>query len=228
MTWLGRALIASVALPVLVIGGAAAALTWPELLWFPYHARIGAHDVYAERPIDAATVRAIARADALLGASPIHAPGLGARIVLTRGGWRWRLLSVGVGDSFGLTRALNEAVVIGRNDPARDRVFSDRRIANQRVLSGTIAHEITHTALRRRYGMAVDMRVPVWKREGYCDHVARDSALDDATARRLIAERRTAPGLLYWQGRRRVAATLAANGGSVDALFAADGVTPQR
>ena len=55
---------------------------------------------------------------------------------------------------------------------------------------------------------------------GYCDHVAGGGSLTDAEAQAMIRAGASSGALDYWRARQRVEATLRANGGSVDALFA--------
>ncbi len=74
---------------------------------------------------------------------------------------------------------------------------------------------------RRHIGIITYQSKPVWLREGYCDYVAQESSLTASDVAKLKAMGRDHPALLYFAGRRRVAAELAANGGNVDALFAA-------
>jgi hypothetical protein len=192
----------------------------PEALAFPYHRRVGVTDVYAERPIPAAITGVLARSDALLRSSAIYDPdAYGRRIFLTDGGWRWRLLSFQTPHAFAQTRPVTEPIVVNNSDVARDLVSTGAPIAGTRSLSGVIAHERTHGLIRHRFGLVADMRFPAWLREGYCDYVAGGGSLSDAEAKALEAQGRWAPALLYYHGRQRVAATLHANGGSVDALF---------
>lgn len=193
----------------------------PEALAFPYHREVGGTQVYSDMPIPDAISGVLARADRLLRASAIYAPGAyGQRLFLTDGGWRWRLLSFQTPGSFAQTRAISEAIVVNRSDVTRDKVWTGAAIAGERSLSGVVAHERTHGLIRHHFGITADARYPAWLREGYCDYVAGGGSLSDAEAGRLIARRRSVPALLYYQGRQRVAATLRANGGSVDALFA--------
>lgn len=71
------------------------------------------------------------------------------------------------------------------NDIARCKWISpdDRRV---RTLSGAIVHEITHTLIQRRVGWSENRRLPVWVKEGYCDFIARDSAIDVRSAVALL------------------------------------------
>ena len=85
-----------------------------------------------------------------------------------------------------------------------------------------IAHETMHGVLLHHFGPIEMLTQPRWRVEGYCDHVARESALTGAEVARLQASGVSHPALLYYHGRKRVAAELAVNGGAVDALFNAD------
>lgn len=185
----------------------------PQLLAFPHVARIGDMHVHSERPIPARMTAVLARSDQLLRGSEIYGPGHGRRIFLTDGGWRWRVLSIGAPSAFAFSRTFTEAIVVNRSDAATDVVIGRRR-----SLSSIIAHEQTHGLLRARYGVLVDWRAPRWLVEGYADHVAGESTLTDAEAAALRSRGIAHPALVYFEGRKRVAAALA-EGRSVDSLF---------
>ncbi|GGA58317.1 hypothetical protein GCM10011395_30720 [Sphingomonas psychrolutea] len=191
----------------------------PELLAFPYHERVGDTEVYAEQPIKAAIPRLVARSDVLLHKSAIYSGGYGRRIFLTDGGWRWHVLATQSSGAMAISRPFSEVIIVNRSDAARDLVFNGAPVAGSRSLSGVIAHERTHGLIRTRYGVLSDWAYPTWLREGYCDLVAGGGSLSDADAAALKARHETIPALVYYDGRKRVAAALAANGGSVDALF---------
>ena len=192
----------------------------PEALAFPYHATVLGNTVYSDRPIPPAIDGVVARADALIAASPIAGPGYGRRIFLTDGGWRWLILSVGTSGAFALTRPLSEAIIVNDADVAADRVRRADGEPPATSLTRVIAHEETHGLIRARYGVFAEVTIPAWKREGYCDDIAGGSTLDDAAAAAMIRAGRTSGSLDYVLARRRVEAALRANGGSVDALFA--------
>lgn len=192
----------------------------PEALAFPFHRDVRGASVWSEVPIPPAIEGVVARADALVGASAIAGPSTGRRIFLTQGGWRWHWLALGAGGAFGLTRPLSEAVIVNRSDVATDLVTNGAAIGGTRTLSGVIAHERTHGLIRARYGLVAEVTMPLWVREGYPDYVARESSLSDTDARTLRRTHPDTPALAYHDGRRRVAAALAANGGSVDRLVA--------
>lgn len=216
MNWRRQAAYAAAALAL------ASPLFAPQLLAFPYSATIRKHRVYSEQPITASLQTVVAEADARVGRSALA----GAResdqpIFLTDGGWRWALLALQSRDAFAVSRAPTEVIVVNRSDPDRDRIVTDRAIAPETSLARTLAHEMTHGAIRAHFGPLADWKYPVWVREGYCDYVGGASTLSDAEAAKLISARRDHPALPYWLGRKRVEAELQRNGGSVDALFAA-------
>ena len=192
----------------------------PQLLAFPYAATVGHHRVYSERPIDSGVTAAVAKADSLARKSPLPSV-VDQAVFLTQGGWRWRWLTQSGPDGpFGLSRAGVETVVMNRSDPARDEIFRESAVGGRRSLSGAIAHEMTHGAIRRHFGILADMRYPQWLREGYCDFVAGGSTLTDTEAMTLSRTNPNHPALAYWRGSKRVEAELGQNGGSVDRLFA--------
>ncbi|WP_423142126.1 hypothetical protein ACOYW6_01815 [Parablastomonas sp. CN1-191] len=198
-------------------------LAAPQLLAFPYHAVSNGSDVWSERPLPQAELdRVTARAAALVAASPLaDRSGERRHVFLTRGGWRWNWLALQSRDAFAVTRAVGGALLMNRSDLAGDRIVNGYR--RTRTLSGVLAHETCHGMERKRLGIvATDIALPQWLREGYCDYVARESTLSDVEAARLRAEGRSDPALAYHDGRRRVAARLAANAGNVEAMFAAN------
>jgi hypothetical protein len=202
---------------VLLVAGAGYA---PELLAWPYSAERGATTVYSERPITRWTEAALARADGLLAASPINEPNVRRRIFLSDGGWRWKLLAVRSPGSFGFRLPFSSVLVFNRSDPEADRIYNGRAIGGTRTLSGTIAHETTHLLTARHIGEIRMGLLPQWKREGYADHIARESSLSPAEHEALKRSGRSHPALPYYEGRLRVAAFLKQNGGDVDRLFA--------
>lgn len=191
----------------------------PAALAFPHVATVGATTVYSDVPIDPALPRVLARADALLAASSIDQPGIARTVVLTDGGWRWRVLAVGYADAIALRRPFSSVLLFNRSDVGRDRVSNGAAIGGVRSLSGTIAHETTHLLVARHLGEWRAMMLPAWKSEGYADVIAGETSLGVDDERRIRAANPDARVLHYYEGRRRVTAALARNGGSVDALF---------
>lgn len=206
--------------PILLL---ASPLMAPQLLAFPHYAESGDSQVWSETPIDLPALdKVMARAETLVSASPIARAREPRRIFLTQGGWRWLWLSNTSRGAFALTRLGGQNLIINRADLGADRVVNNREVGGSRKLSSVLAHEIMHGVLLHHFGPIRMAAQPRWRVEGYCDHIAQESALTPEDVARIEARGETHPALLYFYGRRRVEAALAVNGGSVDGLFGQD------
>lgn len=191
----------------------------PAALAFPHRAEIGTTTIYSEAPVLPVMVERLDRADRLLAQSPLFEPGLKRTLVLTNGGWRWRVMAFGSSGAVALRRPFSSVLIFNRSDIAADRVRNGAALGGTRTLSGTIAHETVHVLTARRYGELALIRMPRWKREGYADYVAQETSVGRDEEARIRARTPKAPVLAYYDARRRVAAELARNGNSVDALL---------
>lgn len=198
------------------------ALYAPAALAFPHYAQIGTTTVYSTAPILPVLEGRIARADHLLAQSPLYDPSLRRTIVLTDGGWRWRVMAAGYSNTFALRRPFSSTLLFNRSDVAADEVRNGSTVGGVRTLSGTIAHESVHVLTARRFGEIRLARMPLWKREGYADFVAQESSIDANDAKRLQASRADSPALKYYEDRRRVAKALGRDGQSVEQLLESD------
>ena len=134
---------------------------------------------------------------------------------------RWNWLALQSRKTFGFTRGFTGYMVLNRSDLAANRMANRGALGATRTLSSIIAHETCHGMERRRYGRFMSITKPTWLVEGYCDHVAQESTLDEARVAELKARGQSHPAMVYFEGRKRVAAILAANDGNVDKLFGA-------
>lgn len=191
----------------------------PAALAFPYQQRIGNTVIYADEPIAPNIWRVLSRADHLLQASPINISGIDRQIVLTNGGWRWKLLALNTNAAIALRRPFSDVLIFNRSDVAADRVTNGAPIGGTRTLSGAIAHETVHMLVARHLGELRALRLPSWKQEGYADYIAKETSIDPRDEDRIRAIDPHAGVLAYYEGRRRVAAELRRKGGSVNALM---------
>ena len=194
----------------------------PAALAFPHYAEIGTTKVYSTEPILPVLEERIARADRLLLRSPLYEPGLRRTLVLTDGGWRWRVMALGYSNTPALRRPFSSILLFNRSDIMADRMSKDPTARVVRSLSGTIAHESVHVLTARRFGELRLARMPHWKREGYADYVAREPNIDPDYEREIRARSPDAPVLKYLEGRRRVSEALDREGQSVDQLLGTD------
>lgn len=193
------------------------ALYAPAALAFPHYAQIGTTTVYSSEPIPPLLEKRIARADRLLAKSPLYEPALPRTLVLTDGGWRWRVMALGYSDAVALRRPFSQLLIFNRSDIAADRVSN-----RMRSLSGTIAHESVHLLTARRFGELRLARMPRWKREGYADYVAQEPNTSADEEREIRERWPDAPVLKYYEARRRVAKALDGQGQTVEQLLGSD------
>ena len=209
--------IGAVAVSVVAVGP----LFAPNLMAFPYRAQVGRHQVYSVTPLPPAIEGVVRIADSKVAASPSGSfRASDQSIFLTGGGWRWKWLAATRQNSFAITRAVNDAIIVNRADVANDEVHRRAMIGDRRSLSGVIAHEMTHASIRSHFGSMADWRYPSVLREGYCDFVAGEGSLTDAEARALLQQGAEHPALAYWTGRKRIEGELGSNGYDIDRLFA--------
>ncbi len=198
------------------------ALYAPAALAFPHYAEIGRTKVYSTEPILPVLEERIARADRLLAQSPLYDPGLRRTLVLTDGGWRWRVMALGHSDTIALRRPFSSTLLFNRADVAADRVRNASPIGGVRSLSGTIAHESVHVLTARRFGELRLVRMPQWKREGYADYVAQETSIDPDDEQKIRAGSPDSPVLKYYDARRSVAKALDDEGQTVEQLLGSD------
>lgn len=192
----------------------------PQLLAFPYRTSTPIGTVWSESPISSEVLaEASAVVQARMRATPLSGPEERRPIFLTDGGWRWTWLAPTSPSAFAFSRPITKTVVVNRRNLVGEAAVGEPTNGRQRTLGSLLAHEFTHGLIRRRYGELASARFPVWKVEGYCDHVSGESTLDAAAAARLEAAGQRHPALIYFRGRQWVEAELARNGGSVDRLF---------
>jgi hypothetical protein len=194
-------------------------LAAPQLLAFPYSARFGAHRVYSQTPIGPQIRTIVENADRLAARSPIALPNATQPIFLTDGGWRWNLLALASRSAFAFSRTPLETIVVNRSDPLNDEAFRPAEVGGTRSLTGTLAHEMTHSAIRAHFGPFADFRYPAWLREGYCDYVAGGGSITDDEAKVLMKEHPDHSALVYWRGRKQIESELERNGKSIEAVF---------
>ena len=68
---------------------------------------------------------------------------------------------------------------------------------NRRTLSGTIAHEVTHSLVKNRIGLLKYMQLDTWKNEGYADYIAKESSFNFLIGTYFYAIPKLLLGLLF-------------------------------
>lgn len=213
-----RGFAATVAVALGIVG----ILYTPPALAFPHVKRIGNTTVYSVAPIPAVMTERLDRSNRLLAASPLAEPGLRRTVVLTDGGWRWKVLAAGHWNVIALRRPFSSVLLFNASDVMADRVRNGAPRGGTRTLSGTIAHESVHLLTARRYGELRLARMPQWKREGYADYVAQETSIDAADEAEIRERWPDSAVLRYYAAHRRVTHLLDEKGMSADELLSKD------
>jgi hypothetical protein len=156
-------------------------------------------DVYSEIPIDRAIISILDEAAALMARSSLDDPGMEHRLFLCDSPLKRRLLAPRTYASFGTTYSalLRRNTILNRTDVPANLVLRDATVRNRRLLSAVIAHERVHALIGRRYGDLACLRLPDWKKEGYCEYIAGSPSFDVEEGKRLVRQGRADPSAPY-------------------------------
>ncbi|GHT10586.1 hypothetical protein AGMMS4956_02160 [Bacteroidia bacterium] len=79
--------------------------------------------------------------------------------------------------AFAVNYPIFNTIFIAKCDIANDSVYKNNIKDNYtKKLSGTIAHEATHTLIKEKIGLRRFIMLPKWKNEGYCEYIAHNNA----------------------------------------------------
>jgi hypothetical protein len=162
-------------------------LSFPQVL-FAYEVSHGNIKVYSRQPIDRNIHAILDLVEGKLAASGVNDPAVEPRIFIVDSYALYAALGLYVGaNSFakGYSALPATNIFVNRSDLARDVVFRDAAVNNERRLSGVIAHEITHFLVRKKLGYLKNLTLPAWKQEGYSEYVAGGTLLDRETGVRM-------------------------------------------
>ena len=151
-------------------------LMFPQAL-FAYSTERGKFHVYAREPLSENIVQVLDKAEEKLKSSPIYDANVRRDIYLTGSHGMYALLSHKAYRSFANSVPFINNIFINKTDVAADHVILNRELDNTRSLNGVIAHETVHLFIRKRYGSMTASLMPTWKNEGYCEYIARDTAI---------------------------------------------------
>lgn len=200
-------------------------LVYPQVL-FAHEISYKNFTVYSREPLNQDVYTLLDKVEVQLAASQINNPSVKPKIFLTNSQKLYSFLSLYIGgNSFGKGFPLlpTSNVFINEADISRDLVFRKAPANNQRSLSGVISHEITHLHIRSKLGYVNNVRLPTWKKEGYCEYVAGGSTLDYETGVRLWkANPDNDTGYQYFKYRLLVKHLLENEKLTVDELFNRD------
>ncbi len=143
---------------------------------FSYQAQYENIRVYSDRPLSAALPALLGDVQKRLTESPLNDTTLQHRIFLCNDDRRFAFFVNTDYRVGGLNYTwLNRNIFLRRSDIDRNRLISrsGKEVPGERTLGYFLTHEITHSLEVNALGRFTYARLPVWKREGYADYVAK-------------------------------------------------------
>ncbi len=178
-----------------------AAISWPQW-YFQHHLVRGPITLHSASPIDERYLTVVDKAIERLKTSALHDPALRFNVHLCNDRSAYAFFAPTARDAFAATYPLMQNIFVNVHDAGRNEVYRPSAEFNVRSLSGTIAHEFTHVMLEDELGPLRYKFLPLWKKEGYCDHVASESSI--GTEEGVIAYCNGTLEHEYFRGRLRV------------------------
>jgi hypothetical protein len=78
--------------------------------------------------------------------------------------------------AFASDNILTNKIFFAKSNIPQNRIERNGQENNSRTLSGTIAHEATHTLIKRDLGFIKYLFLASWKNEGYADFIAKETS----------------------------------------------------
>lgn len=135
--------------------------------------------IYSHHPLDDRIYRLLDSAEQLVQASELYQQRPAQiRVFITSGFSEFAFFQPAAFAAFATTNPLNRHIVLSKTDIPANRIYAKGASNNQRQLSRTLAHEVTHVFLLEHLGLVRFLTLDRWKNEGYADHIAQESSFD--------------------------------------------------
>ncbi len=137
--------------------------------------------IYSHSPLNKNIFKILDSAQSLISYSELYKNNAEQhRIYLCNNFLEYSFFAPAERNAFGYNRILENDIFISKSNILHNRVERNGNENNIRTLSGTIAHEVTHTLIKKQIGFIKYMQLDTWKNEGYCDFIAKESSFDSA------------------------------------------------
>lgn len=105
--------------------------------------------------------------------------------------------------AFACTNPLTNNILLSKSNVLLNKVERNGNDNNIRTLSGTIAHEVAHTLIVKKIGLLKNMQLATWKKEGYCDFIAKESSFNFTVGMQLLCSNQNtvSPSFQYFKYR---------------------------
>jgi hypothetical protein len=156
-------------------------LCHPPSFLFPYSFKMRQFSVYSDEPIPQSMAVVLNGVTARISRSPFYQKDKSQRIYLCNKNWLFALFT-GVQYRVGgfAPVLVTDNVFLRKSYIGLDRLVGPSGVmpSGERTLTYYIAHEITHVMTGYEVGRVGCWRLPVWKRYGYADYIAKGNNFD--------------------------------------------------
>lgn len=106
-------------------------------------------------------------------------------------------------EAFAFNQIMTNNIFFSKSDISKNSIERNAQENNSRTLSGTIAHEVTHTLIKKDLGFIKYLFLDSWKNEGYADFIAKESSFKFIIGLYFICNSQTpsSPSFQYFKDR---------------------------
>ena len=171
----------AIVLTVLLYAGA---IFFPEFT-FRHKSQYGRFTIYYHSDTDTIGLAGvIVKSNSLLQASPLN--DIKEQKIFLCGSYKeFTFFNPLSSSAFAVNYPVTQNIFVAKATIAVNKT-SRKGSATQRSLSAVIAHETVHSLLERHLGYIDYKMLPVWKNEGYCDYIARESSLSEVEGSQML------------------------------------------
>jgi hypothetical protein len=143
-------------------------------------------------------------AENLIRYSDLYKKGTGKfKVFLCNSFFEYSVFAPTERNAFASNNILTNNIFLSKSDIDQNRVERHNDENNLRTLSGVIAHEATHTLIKRDLGFISYLLLDTWKNEGYSDFIAKESSFEYIIGMYFICNSKTpsSPSFKYFKYR---------------------------
>ncbi len=135
--------------------------------------------IYSHSQVDRKIFTILDRAESLIDSSELHKIKTGKnKLYLCNSFIEYFFFAPTQKGAFACNNPLTGKILISKSNILQNYVERNDSENNFRTLSGTIAHEVTHSLMKKHLGFIRYIQLDTWINEGYSDFIAKESSFD--------------------------------------------------
>ncbi|MCK5051866.1 MAG: hypothetical protein KAS53_09095 [Candidatus Cloacimonetes bacterium] len=153
-------------------------IIFPNLSFYRHYVNYKQFNIYSDIEIHEAIYNILDNVEEKLKTSEIYTDDLSYKIFISSGFKPYSIFCPSLKDAFAATYPIINNIFISKTDIENNLVQRNADEDNERSLSSVITHEATHKLIEKEIGIKANRRLEIWKKEGYCEYVSVESALN--------------------------------------------------